>query len=422
MPARRRDAQVPDPLISPPRRRLRLRLLNEFQCAGAACPDNCCHGWRVDVDAATVQRWAGHGDAARREWLVQALEPCNGGDGSLRQLRQRTDGYCVHQDAQGLCRIQRRFGHQELPETCRTYPRVSVRREGVELDTAHLSCPAVVWLLHAQSGDGRSAFEHLEGHSDAGAQRPASVLDQVGERLQWYTGQLLAWPGPLGVRLYDLAGTLAFVQSKAAAGALDARTLADRVGVDPPAIHRRLDRIARQHACGELEPALGVRRRYWQLVRASGTVFDRQEIKTRMDRSAVAQLLATNASGHGAEVALREFVRTANQTLLARLPDAMALLERYLEVKFWNHGFPWNPFAGNYTATFLDCVLPLSQSVLITWVALDCGPDPDSAFLQTALYSVEKSVSHSTRIFDFVRQHPMLLQPETYRAALLELG
>lgn len=70
------------------------------------------------------------------------------------------------------------------------------------------------------------------------------------------------------------------------------------------------------------------------------------------------------------------------------------LLERYLEVKFRNHGFPWNPFAANYTATFLDCVLPYSQCTF----------------------------SHSTRIFDFIQRNSVLLQPERYHLALLDLG
>lgn len=159
--------------------------------------------------------------------------------------------------------------------------------------------------------------------------------------------------------------------------------------------------------------------RYWTLVLASGEVFGRDWVRTRLDESAVRQLLASGATRHNE---LQEFIQRSRTRLAASSDEVAPFLERYLEVKFRNHGFPWNPFAGNYTATFLDCVLPFSHCTLLLWAIADSGGEVDETTLQRAIYTVEKSVSHNTRIFDFVKRHPVMLQPERYREALLDLG
>lgn len=126
-------------------------------------------------------------------------------------------------------------------------------------------------------------------------------------------------------------------------------------------------------------------------------------------------------SRNGAK-AWQAFVHEGQRTLATAHPDAMAFLDRYLEIKFRNHGFPWHPFAGNYTVTFLDCVLPLGQCLLLLWsIAASAGAVDDEA-LQRVVYTVEKHVSHNTRIFDFLKRNPWLLEPGRYREVLLEPG
>ena len=271
-----------------------------------------------------------------------------------------------------MCKVQSMLGHGWLPETCRTYPRATVQAGPRSLETAHLSCPQVINLLRQQSLSGEPAFESVDDEAlRSGSEAP--TLQTVQQRFEWYVQQVMAWRGPLGVRLYDI----------------------------------------------DVAPA--IRMRYWTMVLASGEVFGRDWVRTLLDESTVSQLLANGAEGvrHGA---LQAFMQRARDRLAVSCVDIAPFLERYLEVKFRNHGFPWNPFAGNYTATFLDCVLPFSHCTLLLWTIVDSGGEVDATTLERAVYTVEKSVSHNTRIFDFVKRHPVLLQPERYREALLDLG
>ena len=59
---------------------------------------------------------------------------------------------------------------------------------------------------------------------------------------------------------------------------------------------------------------------------------------------------------------------------------------------------------------------------LLLWVLADSGAEIEGMTLERAIYTVEKSASHNTRIYDFVKRNPLLLQPERYREALLDLG
>lgn len=399
--------------------RRRLRALHRFECTGAQCRDNCCHGWRVEVDAATLQRW-NRADRDRREWLQAATESAVNAGAPL--LRRAANGYCCFQEASGLCELQRRLGHAWLPETCRTYPRAEIEGSHTTLRTAHLSCPEIVALVNAQLRAGEPAFEAEPTDIRAAAVWEDPLLEAVQHHLEWYTEQLLNWQGPVGVRLYDLAGTLDWLQKKAQANALNDRTLADKVGSKESDVHRRLDKIVRQRALGKLTPSPALRRHYWMHVAQSGKVFERPWAKSLLEGSAFAQHLVGGKTEPQADIRLRKLVQQRQHTLGEDHPEVTALLERYLEIKFWNHGFPWRPFAGNYTATFLDCVLPLSQCVLLLWSLLDDRTQPlAQQTVETVIYTVERSVSHSTHIFDYVRAHSFLLEPGRYREALLEL-
>lgn len=393
---------------------VRLRVLDSFVCSGAACPDNCCHGWRVEVEPQTLARWNAAEPASVAEWLQRSLD--HGEGDAAPALRRANDGRCVHQDEAGLCAMQSRLGHQWLPETCRSYPRASVRSHNSLLETAHLSCPEVVALLFRQWRAGEPPFEVAR----AGAAEPPAVseLAAVQRYFQWYVHQVMGWSGPLGVRLYDIAGVLSFMARKAAAHGLSESALGDKAGRKTQAIERRLVRTAQQYANRKLAVSAALRKRFWAWVWGSGQVFEGPWARSFLELGSLPDVLAAGGDGK----AMQDFIRRAAARLADANPAAQPFLERYLEVKLQNHGFPRNPFAGNYTATFLDCVLPLCQCQLLLWGMAEAGAAVDDAAVQRTIYSVEKSVSHNTRIFDYLKRNPLLMEPDQYREALLELG
>ncbi len=112
-----------------------------FRCLAAACPDSCCQGWDVEVDAASAARYRDLsgplGDALRRAMYPES------GSVWLRPVQ----GRCPMWRADGLCELQCRHGEAALCEVCRTYPRLRHDYGSfVELDLS-MSCPEAARLI-----------------------------------------------------------------------------------------------------------------------------------------------------------------------------------------------------------------------------------------------------------------------------------
>ena len=112
-----------------------------FACAAGSCPDSCCRaGWEIVPDEETLklyQKLPGAEGARARAGIVPGAEPL---------LRQDSERVCVLLDPDGLCCVQKHFGHAALCKVCREYPRF--RRDFGSL-TEHgvsLSCPTAYAL------------------------------------------------------------------------------------------------------------------------------------------------------------------------------------------------------------------------------------------------------------------------------------
>lgn len=115
----------------------RAAFLPAFRCLGAECEDTCCHGWSMQVDAATMQRY--HAEAPE---LVDAVTETE--VGCVMRRDPQTD-YCVKYK-NGLCSIHAERGDRFLGDACHFYPRVTRQLEDTTLMTAALSCPEVARL------------------------------------------------------------------------------------------------------------------------------------------------------------------------------------------------------------------------------------------------------------------------------------
>ena len=114
---------------------------DRFSCLAGACPDTCCAHWQVVIDPKSLafyQSVPGElGDRIRGAITQANGEPC---------FRLR-DGKCALLTPEGLCPIQKAFGHDRLCAICASFPRFSteigMRRElGLSL-----SCPEAARLI-----------------------------------------------------------------------------------------------------------------------------------------------------------------------------------------------------------------------------------------------------------------------------------
>ncbi len=92
---------------------------DKFRCIGGLCPDTCCIGWEVDIDAQTAEKYSlingKLGDKIRKH-LIRDEDGCN--------IFALCDGdRCPFLNECNLCEIQLDSGEDALSKTCTLFPR-----------------------------------------------------------------------------------------------------------------------------------------------------------------------------------------------------------------------------------------------------------------------------------------------------------
>ncbi|EMD1178607.1 flagellin lysine-N-methylase [Vibrio harveyi] len=110
----------------------------DFACIGSACEDHCCHGWNINIDRDTY-----HFMTRKSVMKIKASEMIlrTRGESSYARIKLNTEGECPFRQADGLCEVHAKHGHERLSQTCKTYPRLrSVRGDQIQ-HSLTLSCP-----------------------------------------------------------------------------------------------------------------------------------------------------------------------------------------------------------------------------------------------------------------------------------------
>ena len=139
-----------------PTKVLSARYMTRFRCLASSCEATCCGGGSVPVEQSTHRRLTllAERDSAAQEMLAQGIVPlphpapptASEPEPPLARLRFLPSGGCSMLDDAGLCRIQSRFGHDELFDVCATYPRYANEIDGAIEVFGTLSCPEVTRL------------------------------------------------------------------------------------------------------------------------------------------------------------------------------------------------------------------------------------------------------------------------------------
>jgi len=124
------------------------RYLTRFACIGSACEENCCSGWRVDVDRPHYEKLKvlmddSSADRARFGAVHIRNEGTAATENTWAQIKLEPNGSCPMLADDGLCDTQRRFGHEALSNACAIYPRTANLVGDRAEVTASMSCPEV---------------------------------------------------------------------------------------------------------------------------------------------------------------------------------------------------------------------------------------------------------------------------------------
>lgn len=160
---------------------------NDFSCLCGDCPESCCRGWVIplsDQDCERLQREKGFAGAA----LFFAT------GGWSRAKFNTGSGKCPFWEADGLCRLQKKKGHDFIPWTCQSFPRFYRNYGEFEECCLDLSCPGAARLFLENKG----SLELTQNGGDPVTQ-PCSTNDD-----REYFGFLLRERGSMCTRIRDV--------------------------------------------------------------------------------------------------------------------------------------------------------------------------------------------------------------------------
>jgi lysine-N-methylase len=123
-----------------------------FHCIGPACEDDCCTGWRVNVDQASYEKYSKMADSPLRpimdQYLVRLDPPAaEKTPGVFSYIRMLPNGPCPFLSAEKLCRIQLEHGAEALCQTCTIFPRTPRMIDTLPETALSLSCPEAARII-----------------------------------------------------------------------------------------------------------------------------------------------------------------------------------------------------------------------------------------------------------------------------------
>ncbi len=396
-----------------------LNALSTFRCLAGDCPDSCCvAAWDIDVETDTYEKWqALLGGELRDALLASALNKTRRGQ-TIKILAKNEAGKCQHFNHEGLCTVQTQLGADYLPHTCQEYPRMRGATAGMRLSSATLSCPEIARLVLFGDGGPASTFSS----ESLGTLVQHSGLDAEGHiaaQLQRLTQNVLdAGKFPLNVKIYYLGRTLVTLALQSRDGNLDERVLTrivddyrkDLFDLNVAIKHRRI------------RPQDDTAGAFWEAIYVLGK--DRHLFDDR-ERRDCALIRAFDDDGREPSQRYADIARQVGQSRDAARPHIRAHLDvaftNYLRASFMNNGFPWNPLAGNYIATFINCIIPFALIQLRLWIAADDQDAFTPEAVRDVVYKTERGLGHNTLLYDHLEANSGMLQLDRYLDCLVDI-
>ena len=159
---------------------------SEFSCLGSDCSETCCQGWKIDVDQNCHQRYQELRIKYNEDNIDKFLKKNNNPTSSkFSFIQMKKNGFCPFLDKSQLCSIQKTFGEEYLPDTCKTFPRRTIDFDEIKIKTLSLACPeaARLCLTKKNSMDINSEEKKVENFLKIVPSYLHDSFTMVGEKL-----------------------------------------------------------------------------------------------------------------------------------------------------------------------------------------------------------------------------------------------
>lgn len=124
---------------------------SRFSCLGAECRYHCCQEWNIFLNKSEYTKIKSRIHSKELEdtfcdAFVRRRQK-EGDDNRYASAHYNQFNTCRLQNAEGMCSLQLQCGHQALPSTCQTFPRMEALLLGSVERHLSLGCEGVVKLL-----------------------------------------------------------------------------------------------------------------------------------------------------------------------------------------------------------------------------------------------------------------------------------
>ncbi len=398
----------------------KLNILEQFQCVGEKCPQNCCRGpWSITLSPEMAARWQAETDKPELAESMEAVETT--GNKEYITKKNRSTQQCILLSDEGLCNIQSRYGTEYMPEVCVRFPRFTRTSLHFELKSAWLSCPEIARLaLLEQESGGLLCSADATSPIGTSNSMPLDTYSQAVHWLSKVTPAILALRKyRLGIRLYSIAWFCGRIyQCLQRAGGLD-QDLVRQLKKYKNQVYETNLRIKQK----KLRPDPCNAVNYWKAIASLIRQLKIRHALIELEKSDLWRTLnteITNAAGYSTLYAkLTKHSEPANTWLQAHCRQ---ILENYLQLVFVNAGFPWDPEGKNHAATFLFCIIPFSIVLLLCWMLYEQAAEITPAQLLTLIYTVEAKATHNNVIYDTLAADPGKYALHQYADVFIDLA
>ena len=128
-----------------------INYFKEYNCLASDCVNDCCHGWTIEVEPETIEKWQN-----KTPQLLDYIQENSYRTGT-KCMKSKDDRSCIML-SNGLCDIHKNHEAEMLPNICNYFPQLYKRINKELFLTATVSCPAIAKLIVNDNEDSNFLF------------------------------------------------------------------------------------------------------------------------------------------------------------------------------------------------------------------------------------------------------------------------
>lgn len=122
----------------------------EFKCIGGKCEDNCCGGWKINIDKNTFNQYKNIKDKKMNKFILKNIFTSDNSKNvkiNYGHIKLKSDSKCPFLDKDKYCIIQCKLGEEYLSNVCTTFPRIINKLDDYYEISLDVSCIEAARIL-----------------------------------------------------------------------------------------------------------------------------------------------------------------------------------------------------------------------------------------------------------------------------------